>query len=371
MAAVRIRSGYPVRPRTRLGSERHMDERGNTSGGAGKGGRYPNLRAATPEAEAASSTGARARRSRRNRETGTNIEVAGRGSAWSVRCVDHGEGRTLTRRVDAERAAAHPRGWCGRCAVGDPPREPIERRRRKRGPPPAWLARAERLREDGMSKPAIARELGESPGRVEYWLNRDEKLRRGRARYVANRERYRLESATRWEERKEEYRAAARERGRDPRKRGRCGRCGRPMGWGHRQDGVCRRCRHRARLERQPVILRMWHEGAKLREIAEFLEVTFDAVAQEVRLMREAGFELPYRGAHGWRNSSVSEEDEEKVVALWEEGRSAEEIGRAFGLEAQAIRNLIGRHKRGNISYRVPRGAAPRANEYPDLGSAA
>ena len=322
---------------------------------------------------AARATAPGGRRSRRNRETGTYVEVARRGGGWSVKCVDHGEERTASRLADAERAAAHPSGWCGRCAVGEQPREPIERRRRKRGTTPAWLPRAERLRCEGTSKAAIARELGVSPGRVDYWLNREERLRSARAYYVAARERYRLRSLKRWEERKDEYRAAARERGRDPRARGRCARCARPMGWGHRSDGVCRRCRHRARLERQPIILRMWHEGAKLREIAECLDATFNVVAREIALMREAGFDLPHRGSHGWRNSPLSEEDEEKVVALWEQERSAEEIGAEFGFEAQAVRNLIGRlrHKRGNISYRVPRGAAPRANEYQDLGSAA
>jgi transposase len=117
----------------------------------------------------------------------------------------------------------------------------------------------------------------------------------------------------------------------------------------------------------------MWHEGAKIREIAETLGVSFNAVAREIALMREAGFDLPHRGPHGWRNSCLSEEDEERLVRLWDEGRTAEEIGRALGLEAQAVRNLIARlrHKRGNISYRVPRGAAPRANEYCEIASVA
>ena len=322
------------------------------------------------EAGAASASAAGARRSRRNRETGTYVEVARGSSGWSVTCLDHGEGRTVPRRLDAERAAAHPRGWCRRCAVGDPPGEPIERRRRERGPAPAWLPRAERLREEGISKAAIARELGESRGRVDYWLDREEKLRRARAHYMASRERYRVEALGRWEARKDEYRAEARQRSRDPRKRGRCTRCGQPMGWGQRTDGVCRRCRHRARLERQPTILRMWHEGAKLREIAEFLEVTFEVVAKEVSMMREAGFDLPHRAQHGWRRSPLSEGEQETVVRMWEEGCSPEEIGREFGLEAQAVRNLVARlrHRRGDVSYRVPRGAAPRANEYP-IGS--
>ena len=249
----------------------------------------------------------------------------------------------MPRRLDAERAAAHPRGWCRRCAVGNPPREPIERRRRTSGPPPAWLPRAESLRANGESKAAIARVLGEPPGRVYYWLNRKKQLKLGRRHYLANRERYRVEALGRWEARKDEYRAEARKRARDPRKRGRCMRCRRPMGWGQRTDGVCRRCRHRARLERQPTILRMWHEGATIREIAEVLGVSFEMVAGEVSMMREAGFDLPYRKRHGWRRSPLSEGEEEGVVRMWEEGRSAEEIGAEFGLEAQAVRNLIAR----------------------------
>lgn len=274
----------------------------------------------------------------------------------------------VPRWLDAQRAAAHPIEWCTRCAAGDPPKQPIEMRRRKSGPPPAWLRRAERLRKAGVSKAAIARALGESWGRVDYWLNRERKRRESRRHYGANRERYRLEALGRWESRKEEYRATARRRGRDPEKRGRCGRCGQPMGWGHRTDGVCRRCRHRARLERQPVITRMWHQGATIREIAAVLDVSFELVAQEIRLMREAGFDLPHRKRHGWRRSPLSEGEQQRAVRMWEEGRSADEIGREFALEPQAVWNLIARlrHKLGDVSYRVPRGAAPRANEYPE-----
>jgi DNA-binding CsgD family transcriptional regulator len=305
--------------------------------------------------------------SRRNRRTGTHIEVLRESGGWSLRCVDHGGNAGVPRWLDAQRAAADPTKWCAGCAAGEPAKQPIERRRRKAGPPPAWLSRAEKLRAEGNSNAAIARAVEEPPSRVYYWLNRSKRLSGSRRYYDANRERYRSGALERWETRKGEYRAEARKRGRDPRKRGRCSRCGQPMGWGQRSDGVCRRCRHQARLERQPTILRLWHQGATLREIAEVLDVTFEVVAKEVSMMREAGFDLPHRAQHGWRRSPLSEGEQETVVRMWEEGRSAEEIGREFALEAQAVRNLVARlrHRRGDVSYRVPRGAGPRANEYP------
>ena len=199
------------------------------------------------------------------------------------------------------------------------------------------------------------------------------KRARSRKHWLQNREEERARSLARWEKRKGEYRAGARKRSRDPENRGCCRRCGKRMGWGQRTDGVCRRCRHRARLARQPTILKLWHLGATHREIAEVLGVNKEVVGSEVSKMREAGFDLPHRGAHGWRCSPVSEEEQEAIVQMWDEGRPAEEIGRAFALEAQAVRNLVGRlrHGRPEISYRVPRGAAPRANEYRSISPAA
>lgn len=62
---------------------------------------------------------------RRNRETGTVIEMAltedfdldpSQGK-WSTVCVDHGEVLMYDTRAAAESYMAHPSEWCSECAV--------------------------------------------------------------------------------------------------------------------------------------------------------------------------------------------------------------------------------------------------------------
>lgn len=155
--------------------------------------------------------------------------------------------------------------------------------RQEHAPPePSWVARARRLRAEGLGFQAISDALGVAYSTVYKRLN------------PAARRRY---DRTSNERRVEAKRDHAR------RTRATCDRCGGGLraGSGHpsRSSGLCATCRRQendARVAlRDRELERLWAEGLKIREIADRLAMTPGHVGIEITRARQRGADLPRR----------------------------------------------------------------------------
>jgi len=147
--------------------------------------------------------------------------------------------------------------------------------------PPRTIDRdaVERLRGEGLSYAEIARRLGCSSAGVLKAANPE------RAVEYARRDRAR--PGRREAKRESDWRTS-----RAPCKGG----CGRLI-WKRSGSGYCSDCgevAQRAR-ERTETIVRMWGEGATLREIATVLDSTKATVGVDIARLRKRGYDLPYR----------------------------------------------------------------------------
>lgn len=155
------------------------------------------------------------------------------------------------------------------------------------------IAEAGRMRDEGLSCSAIARELGVYYGTAYRWLNPDtarEYSRRSNARPETK-------AAKRaW--------AVAHDRDRCP--------CGAVRGVGsHRREndgGLCRECerdvRTVGRAMREERIAEMWEQGLRLREIAAALGSTVPSIGASMSKMRDRGWDLPRR--NNWSEAGLA-----------------------------------------------------------------
>lgn len=146
------------------------------------------------------------------------------------------------------------------------------------------IAKAKELRSEGLTYRAIAEHLGIEASTAYKWLNPKW------AKAQARRNNARRSQAKREHERNN---------------RSSCPDCGSPMGMGsgspsHRPDRcvACARIdQARGQAERDARITRLWKGGYTLRQIANDLESTANAIGTAIARIRKEGGDLPYRRA--------------------------------------------------------------------------
>jgi hypothetical protein len=138
----------------------------------------------------------------------------------------------------------------------------------------AKVARAQALRDEGLTFSQIAAELGLTDGSIAW-------------RYVNP------------AKRRERDRRYAHEYDRRPDRRGSCEECGGPLGIGAKDRGRAHRCKecivYAAELTRAKIV-RLWQAGASQAEIAhEVGAASVNSMGVRIVQMRQAGYDLPYR----------------------------------------------------------------------------
>lgn len=140
------------------------------------------------------------------------------------------------------------------------------------------MAEAKTMRERGIKLTEIADRFGVSVSTISRWTSpggRDRDRESSRAWKRRNAERVREYAAHRYKMRKVE-----------------CPECGELMGPGSER---CQSCVSDDRERRRNAIERLWHEGLKIREIAEELDTTPQTVGVEIHHMRADGRDVPHR----------------------------------------------------------------------------
>jgi transposase len=128
--------------------------------------------------------------------------------------------------------------------------------------------------------------------------------------------------------------------------------------------GVCLRCRHERRLERQAVVTRRWLEGASGHEIAAELGVTAQRVWKDVFDLRRAGLPLPQRSI-GRGTRPPSPHMVEELERRWRADEPLATIAAAVGLLPHQVMRLVKRLRQQghDLPYRKPQRRAPRAGD--------
>lgn len=124
---------------------------------------------------------------------------------------------------------------------------------------------------------------------------------------------------------------------------------------------------------RRAEILRLVQQGVAPAAIADRLGMTTSHVSLDLSRMRRAGLDLPrFQGGHAARSrpakpavwSAASPADAAQLVALWGEGWTTGQLGRAFGVTPQVIHDRVkALRRRGHelasrsTAHRGPEGA--------------
>jgi hypothetical protein len=149
------------------------------------------------------------------------------------------------------------------------------------------IARAQRLRDEGLLLREIAEEMGLSGTRAAWRLVNPERVHEQELARNAYKRQWEKEAP-----------------------RGNCEDCGDELGIDSARRGhrTCRTCYELRRAEvvdeRARRIVEWWAEGLTLKEIATKLGWTLGHIAQEFDRLREKGYDLPYRYRTGVRNAT-------------------------------------------------------------------
>lgn len=91
-------------------------------------------------------------------------------------------------------------------------------------------------------------------------------------------------------------------------------------------------------FERQVRVLKLWHEGATLREIARDLGLTESELRLLVARMRRDGWKLPPRGDSFRGKASLQRE---RIAELWVDGVSIDEIAEIVGVPRSDVAHEV------------------------------
>lgn len=143
-------------------------------------------------------------------------------------------------------------------------------------------AQARALRSEGLSHAKIAARLGVSKSTVFRWLDANRAERDRAASRAAKARRSKAE-------------LAAYDRAYAEAHRRRCVQCVERRMDRRTRGELCIACIELRTIEKRTAIHRMWNDGRSLREIASEFSISIGRISAEIRAMRLAGWDLPYR----------------------------------------------------------------------------